>query len=179
MPRSTHIFAMATLRVCMPGTTPCALHFSITFRGLEKQRIIELAGNSQGDGKVGRSDHDYVQAWREQFVGALHGAHGLELDDGEGIAILMLDDFRHAARFVTHHGGVDAETADAQRRKTQPAKRLFESALGHSTRGRMIPCAPGSSSRAHSEYCSSPTRTMGVMPASARFDHVLDGFQVE
>ena len=44
----------------------------------------------------------------------------------------------------------------------------------------MMPCAPASSSRATSEYSSSPTRTMGVMPASSSdADHVVHGLQVE
>ena len=38
----------------------------------------------------------------------------------------MLDDLRHAARFVIHHGGIDAEAADSQGRKAQPAQRCLE-----------------------------------------------------
>ena len=112
----------------MPGHHAVSVApFDHLVHGLDEQRVIELAGNSQRDRKVGRPDHDHVQAFqREQLVGALHGAHGLELHHRERLAILMLDDLRHAARFVIHHGGIDAEAADSQRRKAQPAQRLFE-----------------------------------------------------
>src|SRR6266436_584564 len=39
------------------------------------------------------------------------------------------------------------------------------SSSGDSTRGKMMPCAPQSRARATSEYCRSPTRTMGHSPA--------------
>jgi hypothetical protein len=95
--------------------------------GLDEQRVIELAGNAQRDGEVGRTDHHHVQAFqREQLVGAFHGAHGLELHHREGLTILMRNDLRHGARLVVDHRGIDAEAADSQRRKAQPAKRFLE-----------------------------------------------------
>src|SRR5260370_18713630 len=43
--------------------------FDYLVDGLDEQRAIELAGNSEGDGEGGRPDHDYVQApEREQLV---------------------------------------------------------------------------------------------------------------
>jgi len=94
IPRSAQNFAMATLRTCMPGATPCRLHFSISLSIVE---ISSGCSNCPGmPSAIDRSAGPTMITSRpfsdSKFVGPLHRRGRFELHHRQRVAVLMLDD---------------------------------------------------------------------------------------